>query len=174
MPLRRLLFILIALLATFPALAGKPTGAKGPDPDAILRDLYKAHNAQAGPFAQRKNRKLVERYFTKELAGMIVKDAVQADGDAGAYGFDPLYASQDPQVEHFKIGTVQWGGLKKRDDDPDDEGFALVALTFKDSGKWREMRFGFEVQADKTWRISDIHYPDGPSLLSILREAYPG
>jgi hypothetical protein len=47
-------------------------------------------------------------------------------------------------------------------------------VTFKSEGKHRELRFGFEQQDDKTWRISEIHYPDGTSLLQILRDAYPG
>jgi hypothetical protein len=99
---------------------------------------------------------------------------LKSDGEVGAYEFDPMYGSQDPQVKNFKTGAVQWGGIKKRDDDEGDDGFALVAVTFKDGGKNREMRFGFELQPDKTWRISEIHYPDGNSLLQILREAYPG
>ena len=28
-------------------------------------------------------------------------------------------------------------------------------------------------QPDKTWRISEIHYPENTSLLQILRAAYP-
>ena len=154
-------------------LAAKPD-SKGPDPDVMLKELYAKHAAEKGPFFDRKNRKVAEQYFTKELAALIVKDAVKSDGEIGAYEFDPMYGSQDPQVKNFKIGPVQWGGIKKRDDDEGDDGFALVAVTFKDGGKQQEMRFGFELQTDKTWRISEIHYPDGNSLLQILREAYPG
>ena len=103
-----------------------------------------------------------------------MKDATATDGEVGAYEFDPLYASQDPQVKNFKIGPVQWGGIGKRVDDPGHDSFARVAVTFKDNGEARELRFESERQPDKTWRISEIHYPDGTSLLQILRKAYPG
>ena len=162
----------IALLIAGPTgFAAKPESS-GPDPDVILKNLYKAHDAQKGPFFDRENRKLAEQYFTKELAGLIVKEAVESKGEVGAYEMDPLYESQDPQVKNFKIGEVQWDGIKKRANDEGDEGFALVNVTFSDSGQKREIRFGFEQQPDKTWRISEIHYSDG-SLLQMLRAAYP-
>ena len=170
---RVLLAAFAVVVAASAGFAAKPESS-GADPDVMLRELYKAHDAEGGPFADRTNRKLLGQYFTKELADLIAKDAKEADGEVGAYEFDPLYASQDPQVKKFKIGAVQWGGIQKRADDPADEGFALVAVTFKDGGEERELRFGFEQQADKTWRISEIHYPDGTSLLQILRRAYPG
>jgi hypothetical protein len=167
-------FSALLLCLVMPTLFAAKPESKGADPDTILKELYKAHDAEKGPFADRNNRALAERYFTKELAGLIVKDAVESQGEVGAYGFDPMYAAQDPQAKNFKIGPVQWGGIKKRADDEGDEGFALVAVTFKSEGKHRELRFGFEQQDDKTWRISEIHYPDGTSLLQILRDAYPG
>ena len=165
------LAVIAFFIATPAGFAAKPQSS-GPDPDVIVRNLYKAHDAQKGPFFDRENRKLAEQYFTKELAGLIVKDAVESQGEVGAYGTDPLYDSQDPQVKNFKIGEVQWGGIKKRADDEGDEGFALVNVTFTDSGKKREIRFGFEQQPEKTWRISEIHYSEG-SLLQMLRDAYP-
>ena len=166
------LFATTALFAAaLCSLAAKP---ESPDPDAILKNLYKVHDTQKGPFFERKNRALLEKYFTKELATLIVKGAIAADGEVGAYEFDPLYASQDPQVKNFKIGQVQWVGSTKRADDPAHDGFARVTVTFKDSGEARELRFEFEQQPDKTWRISEIHYPDSTSLLQILRKAYPG
>ena len=163
--------ILLAL-ATLTALATKPE-SKGPEPDAILRELYQAHDTQKGPFFDRKNRHLAERYFTKELAALIVKDAVKSGDDVGAIDFDPLYDSQDPQVKNFEIGAVQWGDIKNRADDPGEGASALVIVTFKDNGEAREMWFVFKQQPDKTWRISDIRYPENTSLLNILRAAYP-
>ena len=159
-------------LATLNTLAGK-SETKGPDPDAILRELYKAHDAGKGPFFDRKNRNLAEKYFTKELAALIVKDAAKSDDEIGSIDFDPLYDSQDPQVKNFKIGAVQWGGIRKGAEHPSDDASARVFVTFKDNGEAHELRFVFKQQPDKTWRILDIHYPDNTSLLQILRAAYP-
>ena len=172
MIIRHALVGILLALATLTALAGKPE-SKGPAPDAILRELYQAHDAQKGPFFDRKNRNLAEKYFTTELAALIVKDAAKSDDEIGAIDFDPLYDSQDPQVKNFKIGAVQWGGTRKRAGDPGDNASAHVIVTFKSNGEARELRFVFKQQPDKTWRISDIRYPDNTSLLHILRAAYP-
>jgi hypothetical protein len=163
--------ILLAL-ATLTGLAGKPE-SKGLDPDAILRELDKAHDAQKGPFFDRTNRNLAEKYFTKKLAALVVKDAAKSDDEVAAIDFDPLYDSQDPQVKNFKIGAVQLSGAGKHAGDPGNDAVADVHITFKDDGHARELRFDFKRQPDKTWRISDIHYPDNTSLLQILRTAYP-
>jgi hypothetical protein len=163
--------ILLAI-ATLTTFAGK-LESSGPDPDAMLKSLYKAHEGHKGPFFDRKNQQLAEQYFTKKLAALIVKDAVKSEGEVGAYDFDPLYGSQDPEVKSFKVGEVHWGGTQKGADNPGDDGVSFVTVTYKEDGKRREMRFAFEQQPDKTWRISEIYYPDGTSLLRILRGAYP-
>ena len=59
-------------------------------PDVIIKNLYAAQKADSGPFFQYKNRALVDRYFSKDLADMIWKDAVDAKGEVGAIDFDPL------------------------------------------------------------------------------------
>ncbi len=150
------------------SFAAKPESA-GPDPDAILRSLYKAHDAQEGPFFNKENRKLLNQYFTRELAGLIMKDAKESGGEVGALEFDPLYESQDPQVTNFKVGKVSWGGILKRGDDEPEEGLAVVDVTFKDSGKTRRIGFRFHQTAKKTWKIADINYSDGRTIVGILR-----
>ena len=59
---------------------------------------YHTHNC-----FQDTNRALVEQYFDKELAAMIWDDYRSANGDLGALDYNPLYASQDPQITDFKI-----------------------------------------------------------------------
>ena len=173
MNLRSLVLCVTFTIALSLTAAAEKPHSSGPDPDAILRDLYKAHDAQKGPFFDRKNHKLLEKYLTKELATLLQKDASVSEGEVGAIEFDPLYASQDPQVTNFRIGRVRWGDIQKRGDNVPDKGFALVTVSFKENGKPRELQFRFEQEPDKTWRISDIHYPDGSSLLQLLRQAYP-
>ncbi len=112
MNIRQAFVGILLALATLTAFAGKPE-SKGTDPDAILRQLYKLHDAHKGPFFDGRNRSLAERYFTKELAALMVKDASRPDDEIGSIDFDPLYDSQDPQVKNFKIGAVQWGAIGK-------------------------------------------------------------
>ena len=162
-------FVTLLLFATaLISFAAKPAFT-GPDPDAILKNLYKTHDAQKGPFFNKESRTVLEQYFTKELAGLIVKDAIAAKGEVGALEFDPLYESQDPQITNFKVGEVKWGGILKDKGDEPEEGLAVVEVTFKDSGKARRIGFRFTQNAQKTWKIADINYSDGRSIVGILR-----
>ena len=168
MKIRHAFVALAFLAAAATSFSAKPESA-GPDPDAMLKSLYKAHDAQQGPFFNKDNRKLINQYFTRELTGLIMKDAKQAKDEIGALDFDPLYDSQDPQITNFKVGKVNWGGILKREDDEPEEGLAVVDVTFKDGGKTRRIGFRFHQTAKKTWKIADINYPNGRSIVGILR-----
>lgn len=150
-------------IATSAFAAGEPAG---PDLVIVVQNLYKAHDAQKGPFFNRQDRAALDRYFARELAALIRKDAIESKGEVGAVEFDPLYASQDPQVENLAFRAGQESNGR-------DRGQAQVQVTFKDNGKPRRIRLNFWLQPDDTWRVSDILYPDGSSLLQLLRAAYP-
>jgi hypothetical protein len=77
-------------------------------PNVIVKNLYAAQKAGSGPFFQYKNRIFVDKYFTKDFADMIWKDAMKAKGEVGAIDFDPLYGSQDPQIKEFMIMETGW------------------------------------------------------------------
>jgi hypothetical protein len=130
--------------------------------DAVVKNLYAAQKAGKGPFFQYKNRGLVDRYFSKDLADMIWKDAVEAKGEVGAIEFDPLYNSQDPQITDFAIEKPREAG------GPDN---AFVSAIFKNNGKADEVDFELQRGADKTWKIVGIYYSDGEDLASTLRYA---
>ena len=139
-------------------------------PDVVVKNLYEAQKADQGPFFQTKNRALVDKYFTKELADLIWKDAVNSNGESGAIDFDPLYGSQDPQITNFTVMETGWGGDSKFG--PDDE--AVVQVTFKDSGKERMVSFQFKQSRDKNWKIYDVHYRsdgDEVKLVKVLTNA---
>ena len=158
----RVILIGIILLAGGAISFAQPNSDR-PDPQAILKDLYKRHDAKEGPFFNRKNRKLLEQYFNEELAALILKNAEAADRGSGALNFDPLYASPDPRITEFKIGDV-----RLRENASDEEGRADVEVTFKDSGKPVTIEFYFVQDASKAWKIGDIDYPDGHCILVVL------
>src|SRR5436190_22536078 len=70
---------------------------------AIVSNLYAA---KTSPFSQTKNRALVDKYFTKELADMIWKDAITSKGEVGAIDGDPLYNAQDMKIRNLVIGNA--------------------------------------------------------------------
>jgi hypothetical protein len=131
-------------------------------PDQVVKNLYAAQKAGTGPFFQTKNRALVDRYFSKDLADMIWKDAVEAKGEVGAIDFDPLYNSQDPQITDFVIGKPRAAG------GPDN---AFVSVNFKSNRKADQVDFELQRGVDKTWKIVGLYYGDGEDLASTLRYA---
>jgi len=122
----------------------------------LSKNLYAAQKADKGPFFQYKNRPLVDKYFTKDLADLIWKDAVTAKGEVGALEFDPLYGSQDPQIKEFVIMDTGWGGDSKFGGADQ----AVVQVTFKDSEIKRMVSYQFKQSKNKGWKIYDIHYRD--------------
>jgi hypothetical protein len=162
--------LLMALYLAFSSIGFAQSTAKAITPDVIVKRLYATQKAGSGPFFQTKNRAVIDKYFRKDLADLIWKDAVAANGEVGAIEFDPLYGSQDPQITDFTIMKTGWGGDSKFG--PADE--AVVQVTFKDSGKERMVSFQFKQGKDRKWKIYDIHYRDDASevkLVEILTKA---
>ena len=127
-------------------------------PEAFVADLYKQHDAEKSPFFQTKNRALVDKYFTKTTADMIWKDAVDSKGEVGALGADPLYNAQDTEIKNFKVGQADIKVNK-----------AEVPVNFLNFGKKEQVIFALVKEKD-VWKIEDIKYSEGFSLVSLLKE----
>ena len=122
---------------------------------AVVSNLYKA---KPGPFFQTKNRALVEKYFTKQLADMIWKDATTSNGEVGAIDGDPLYNAQDTDIKSLVIGAA---AVKS--------SAATVKVTFTNFGKKQVITYQLTKTA-KCWRIDDIVYDKDNSLRKWLKE----
>ena len=127
-------------------------------PDAVVRDLYRQHDAKKSPFFQTKDRAAVDRFFTKKLADLIWKDAVGSAGEVGALGADPLYDAQDTEITNFKVQADQVDGDQ-----------ALVLVTFKNFGEAKSLIFNVEREGGD-WKISNITGNDY-NLLNNLEDA---
>jgi len=119
----------------------KPMG-----PDALVADLYKAHDHKRGPFYQTKSRPLLDKYFEKSLADMIWKDRVKSKGEVGVLDGDPLYDAQDMEIKKFAIGSPEVEGAKAR-----------VPVTFENFGDKKTLVFML-AKGSTGWRINDIDY----------------
>ena len=166
MKIKIVLLVTLFLAMSAIGLAQRKTIA----PNVVVRNLYAVHKAGRSPFFQTKSRVLLDKTFTRYLADLIWKDALDSKGEVGAISFDPLYGSQDPQITNFRIMETGWGGDSKFG--PDDE--AVVQVTFKDSGKERMVSYQFKQGKDKNWRIYDVHYRgdgDQVKLVEVLTKA---
>lgn len=150
----------VFLVAPF-ALAQRPQTT----PDALVRSLYTAHkNRRTDPLFQMKNRTLLEKYFAKDLAGMLWKDAKTAaeKNEVGALDGDPLYNAQDMKITAFRIKAPEYGEGNRE--------LADVPVTFKNFGKEQTVIFRVERDSRKAWRITDISYPGNDASSSSLRK----
>ena len=127
-------------------------------PDALVADLYRQHDRKRSPFFQTRSRALVNKYFARNLADLIWKDAVDSKGEVGALGADPLYDAQDTEIKNFVVGKPQ------SFNDPD---VVDVLVSFENFGKKVQISF-LLIKANTGWKISDVRYPAGYTLKSLL------
>ena len=143
-----------------PATGGGDASAAAAE--ALVADLYKAHEGKHSPFFQTKDRALVDKYFAKQLADLIWKDATSTKDEVGAIDADPLYNAQDTDIKNFAVGKAEING-----------NAAKVPVTFTNFGKKVTVTFSLTRVGDN-WRIDNILYGGGDSLLKWLKETYSG
>ncbi|HYI12027.1 MAG TPA: DUF3828 domain-containing protein [Thermoanaerobaculia bacterium] len=127
------------------------------DAAKLVEELYKNHTADQGPFFQFSDRARVDRYFEKELADLIWKDAVEVQGEVGALEFDPLYASQDTEITNLAVQPATADGTNAR-----------VVVAFLNHGAKEQITYSL-APTTGSWKIADIHYGDGSTLGGIYR-----
>ena len=150
--MRTKLFPIASLIFIFAVSAG----AQFTSPRAVVADLYKQHDAKQSPFWQKKSRARVDRYFTKQLADLIWKDAHGPDDEAPSLDGDPLYDAQDTQIKAFQIGTATIKADK-----------AEVRVTFTNFKEKKGLRFAL-TRVGSSWKIENIFYDRGGSLMEWL------
>ena len=140
-----------------------------PTPEALVRNLYAARKHRStDPFFQTKSRARLYKYFTKDLAELIWKDAAtsSANKEVGALDGDPLYNAQDMKITAFRIKSPEYGEGNR--------DLADVPVTFKNFGKEQTILFRVERDPNRLWKISDIFYPGNPDDASSLRKILSG
>ncbi len=150
--------LIIAVICSFFVAHGQTKPTNRLSPDALVADLYREHNRKHSPFFQTRSRALLYKYFEKTLADMIWKDAVRSKGEVGAIDGDPLYDAQDMEIKEFAIDKATFAGGKAR-----------VNVRFENFGQQKNIVFVL-VNGKTGWRISDIEYGEGRTLVEELKE----
>src|SRR5438045_9529395 len=114
MSIKRGLTLIAALIVCAQFIAVHGQTSRTSSPDALVRDLYRVHNQKHSPFFQTRSRALLYKYFEKNLADMIWKDAVHSKGEVGAIDGDPLYDAQDMEIKKFAIDKATFASGKAR------------------------------------------------------------
>lgn len=126
-------------------------------PDALIHAVYKAGDNVFYPTA---NKKLSVKFLTPGLIKLLAQDEKLA-GDEPYAGFidcSVLYDSQDlPKITNFKTQSEI-----KADT-------AIVKASFEMGGEPVVIKFKCAKEAGD-WRIADVSYADGRSVLKMLKE----
>ena len=152
-------FIMLLIFGAATITAAQTTTAKPKSPDALVADLYKAHNAKRSPFFQTRSRARIYQYFEKDLADLIWKDAVTSKGEVGVIEGDPLYAAQDMEIKKFAIGKPAIDGNN-----------AKVSVTFENFGQKTTIVFVM-INGSSGWRIHDIDYGEQGTMRRWFKES---
>jgi len=127
-------------------------------PDALVKDLYKTHDKDNGAILDGKSRKLLDKYFNKTLADYIWKDLTTHKDEVGVLDFDPFYNAQDVEIKNFNVGAPKIEGDK-----------ATVPVTFQNFDRKDTLTYTLTRQ-NSAWKISDIKYTDGSTLVGYFKE----
>jgi len=153
MTFRHALFI--SLVFTSTACFG--ADAKKSSPEDFIRSLYRFHQPGKDTPFWFDDKRTLSKYFDKELTTLFIKDDECKKREQGVCNldFDPIYDGQDLEKETTNLQIAAVVGQ------PD-----LFKVTFTNLGT-RTLVYGL-TNTPSGWRISDIKYPEGPSLKEIL------
>lgn len=143
-------FMIVKILSAVLLLPFAVVAQSNLTPDGAVRALYTAHNAKRSPFFQTRSRTRVDQFFTKELADLIWKDAIESAGEVGALGADPLYDAQDTRITRFKVGKPSYGDGNLN--------VADVEVSFRNFGEEQRLLFRVERDRSRRWKVANIYY----------------
>lgn len=151
-----LIIIAAAIVAGSSGTAQAQRRSRQLSPEQLVSDLYRQHK-QRSPFFQRRSRALLDKYFTRQLADLLWRDARSSGDEVGALDGDPLFNAQDMEITKF---AIQQAVILS--------GAANVTVSFENFGAKHQIVFRV-VQQRGVWKIADISYDDGSSLVRILQ-----
>ena len=149
------LIVAVAIVGGFVSVQGQTSSINAGQ--ELVAQLYKEHSGKSDPLQYPASKKLLQAYFYKPLLALYLKDQADSKGEVGKIDFDPLYDAQDVQITDFNLVLLNH---KK--------GSAYVTARFKNMGVEQEVVFALQT-TKAGWRIADVQYKDGRSLLKILK-----
>ena len=150
---RKLLLALITLqlVVAICFAAGKQT------PESFLQSLYLSeHNPMTKKEIDFTKRESLTKYFGSELTDLFIKDFECQKREQGVCNldFDPILDAQDfEKTTNLKVSRVKGEASQFK-------------VTFTNLGT-RTLIYKLK-KTENGWRISDIKYPEGPSLKELL------
>ena len=145
-------------------LANSSPASQSGTPEALLREVYRIHGEDmktAGPkdrIMNGKSRVYLDKFFDKNLADLIWKDLTTHTQDIGVIDMDIFYNTQDPLIKKVVVARASINGDS-----------AAVRVSFANAGA-RETVIYAVVRENGKWKIHDIKYRNGDTLLKYFEE----
>lgn len=98
--------------------------------------------------------------FTPALVALIRQDAVDADGEEGALGVDPICACQDFAISHVVVQVTDTLPTT-----------ASADVYFDNAATHQAVRLDL-AQVNGQWRVADVHAGQIASLVDFLKKAH--
>ncbi|NDU93406.1 YqhG/Tai3 family protein [Spirosoma terrae] len=141
--------------------ASSLTKRPGPDAprsaaDRLVRALYFEHNVKENPLREKKDRSLIDQFFAKPTADLIWNDAQRGTGKINRAKINLLFNASDEAVKKIWVEPAAVGDTR-----------AIVYVTFQQNGNPVELKVDL-LQVSGRWRITDIIYPDGKQLTTLV------
>ena len=150
--------------ATNPPVDSVSILAKRPGPntprsaaDRLVRALYFEHSKKENPLLERKNRALIDQFFSKPTADLIWRDASGSPEKLKRSKANPLFNAPNETIKKAWVLPAVVAGSR-----------AVVYVTFERNTKPEEIRIDMQQIAGR-WRITDMLYPDGKQLTQLLQ-----
>jgi hypothetical protein len=138
-------------------------------PETVIREIYAIHaedikNGAEDRIVNGRDRRNLDKYFDKKLADLIWNDLTaerSEDDETGVIDFDLFYAAQeeDSPVANLRINPAHFADDK-----------ATVRAVFASGGANETVEY-LLVEQTGAWKISDISYRGGKSLLKRFSDA---
>lgn len=137
--------------------AGGPTHPQSPE--QVIKSLYGAYPPEGKEAIEWQKKEVLVRYFDGHLTDLFIKDQECQVREKGICNLDfmVLYDAQDEEITGFRVGDF-------------DPAKKTVPVQFKNFGKPVTLTYRMSQTADGGWRISDIQYQKGKSLVEILSQ----
>jgi len=147
--------LFVSLAFTSAACFGADT--KKSSPEDFIRSLYRFHQPGKDTPNWFDDKRTLSKNFDKELTALFIKDDECAKREQGSCNldFDPIYDAQDFDKKTTNLQVAAVAGHSE-----------LFNVTFTNLGT-RTLVYRL-TNTPSGWRISDIKYPEGPSLKEIL------
>ncbi|HEV7798615.1 MAG TPA: hypothetical protein VGO73_10690 [Pyrinomonadaceae bacterium] len=101
----KIVLVIVMMLAGPSVSVAAPQGSKSfkwNSPRAAVVSLYNQHKRRS-PFFQTRSRALLDKYFDKQLAGLLWQDAHSTGDEVGALDGDPLFNAQDVAIVSYRL-----------------------------------------------------------------------